>query len=119
MTLRRLGEPICPQVRPSVHRTFYGANPVVTADGTYNPFPSFEYTGSLRPAYPLSAKRAVPAHIPRPDYVTAGGKRFTPAHAHLAPRHPTPWLTTILGKPLGEIQAAGQSLSLALTNTAM
>ncbi|KJA13970.1 hypothetical protein HYPSUDRAFT_150934 [Hypholoma sublateritium FD-334 SS-4] len=65
-------------------RTFHRAYPVVTADGTYNPFPNFEYTGSLRPAYPLSAKRAVPAHIPRPDYVTAGGK------------------------PLGEIQAAGQ-----------
>lgn len=62
-------------------------------DGTYNPFPNYEYTGRMRPVYPLSAKRTVPDHIPRPDYVAAGGKRFTLAlttlhlllhgHAHL------------------------------------
>ena len=28
----------------------------------------FKWTGTLRPKYPLSAKREVPAHIPRPDY---------------------------------------------------
>lgn len=33
----------------------------------YNPYPGFRYTGTLRP-YPLSPKRLVPAHIPRPDY---------------------------------------------------
>ncbi len=33
----------------------------------YNPWPGFKFTGSLRP-FPLSAKREVPAHIPRPDY---------------------------------------------------
>ncbi|RPA74272.1 methionine aminopeptidase [Ascobolus immersus RN42] len=33
-----------------------------------NPFPNFNFTGKLRPAYPLSAKREVPASIPRPDY---------------------------------------------------
>ncbi|KAH7930806.1 methionine aminopeptidase [Leucogyrophana mollusca] len=36
--------------------------------GTYNPFINYNYTGSMRPVYPLSAKREVPAHIPRPDY---------------------------------------------------
>ncbi|CAD6574148.1 MAG: Methionine aminopeptidase 1 [Tremellales sp. Tagirdzhanova-0007] len=28
----------------------------------------YHFTGSLRPVYPLSAKRPVPPHIPRPDY---------------------------------------------------
>lgn len=41
-------------------------------DGSYNPFPSYEYTGSMRPMYPLSAKRAVPDHIPRPEYADDG-----------------------------------------------
>lgn len=29
---------------------------------------NYKFTGPLRPMYPLSAKREVPAHIPRPDY---------------------------------------------------
>ncbi|KIJ69432.1 hypothetical protein HYDPIDRAFT_80706 [Hydnomerulius pinastri MD-312] len=37
-------------------------------DGTFNPFPNYDYSGTLRPLYPLSPKREVPAHIPRPDY---------------------------------------------------
>ncbi|PBK96820.1 methionine aminopeptidase [Armillaria gallica] len=41
-------------------------------DGSYNPFPSYEYTGSMRPMYPLSAKRTVPDHIPRPEYADDG-----------------------------------------------
>lgn len=28
----------------------------------------YKFTGPLRPVYPLSEKREVPAHIPRPDY---------------------------------------------------
>lgn len=39
---------------------------------TYDPFPDFPYTGTLRPAYPLSQRRAVPEHIPRPDYADDG-----------------------------------------------
>ncbi|KAJ2726366.1 Methionine aminopeptidase 1 [Coemansia sp. Benny D115] len=35
---------------------------------TYDPFPSYPYTGPLRPVYPLSPRREVPADIPRPDY---------------------------------------------------
>ena len=37
-------------------------------DGTFNPFPNYVYSGTLRPLYPLSPKRQVPVHIPRPDY---------------------------------------------------
>lgn len=28
----------------------------------------YKFTGTLRPVYPLSKKRDVPASIPRPDY---------------------------------------------------
>ena len=40
--------------------------------GHYNPFPTFSYTGALRPVYPLSPRREVPGHIPRPDYAKDG-----------------------------------------------
>lgn len=36
--------------------------------GTYDPFPTFPYTGSLRPVYPLSERRQVPKSIKHPDY---------------------------------------------------
>lgn len=42
------------------------------ATGYYNPFPTYAFSGSLRPVYPLSARRAVPAHIRRPDYADDG-----------------------------------------------
>jgi methionyl aminopeptidase len=42
------------------------------ADGHFNPFPSYPFTGSLRPVYPLSPKRTVPAKIPHPDYAHNG-----------------------------------------------
>lgn len=38
----------------------------------YNPFPTFPYTGSLRPVYPLSPRRPVPDSIPHPDYAADG-----------------------------------------------
>ena len=40
--------------------------------GNYNPFPTYPFTGPLRPAYPLSPKRQVPESIPRPDYAVSG-----------------------------------------------
>ncbi|KAL1614135.1 Methionine aminopeptidase 1 [Diplodia seriata] len=40
--------------------------------GHYNPFPSFPFTGDLRPVYPLSARREVPKTIPHPDYAKDG-----------------------------------------------
>ncbi|KAK3720117.1 Methionine aminopeptidase 1 [Vermiconidia calcicola] len=52
-----------------------GAPKVVSepdADGHYNPFPSYPYTGSLRPVYPLSPRRAVPEKIRHPDYAHNG-----------------------------------------------
>jgi methionyl aminopeptidase len=42
------------------------------ATGTFNPYPSFPYSGSLRPVYPLSAKRTIPKTIPHPDYARDG-----------------------------------------------
>jgi Methionine aminopeptidase len=40
--------------------------------GYFNPWPNFKYTGTLRPVYPLSPRRPVPDHIPRPDYAEDG-----------------------------------------------
>lgn len=40
--------------------------------GHYNPFPTFSYTGPLRPVYPLSPKRIIPKTIPHPDYAADG-----------------------------------------------
>ncbi|OLY80266.1 Methionine aminopeptidase 1 [Smittium mucronatum] len=41
-------------------------------DATYDPFPSFRYTGALKAAYPLSKTRIVPDHIMKPDYAQSG-----------------------------------------------
>lgn len=38
----------------------------------YNPFPDFQFTGDLRPHYPLSPRRSVPKHIKLPDYAKDG-----------------------------------------------
>ncbi|KAK7031731.1 methionine aminopeptidase [Favolaschia claudopus] len=45
-------------------------------DGTYCPFPNFNYTGSMRPVYPLAPRRKVPDHIPLPEYVPDGNPRL-------------------------------------------
>lgn len=45
------------------------------ATGHYNPFPNFQFAGSLRPVYPLSPRRTVPASIPHPDYAIDGYPR--------------------------------------------
>ncbi|TFK29911.1 methionine aminopeptidase [Coprinopsis marcescibilis] len=60
-----------------------GAKFSLLPEGVYNPFPSYSFTGSLHPWYPLSSKRDVPAHIPRPDYA-------------------------VTGTPISEVQASGQ-----------
>ena len=44
----------------------------VPSSADANPFGAFEFSGPLRPMYPLSAKRGVPEHIPRPDYADDG-----------------------------------------------
>ncbi|KAI9312687.1 peptidase M24, structural domain-containing protein [Dichotomocladium elegans] len=39
----------------------------------HDPFgKTFKYTGPLRAVYPLSPRREVPSHIPRPDYAESG-----------------------------------------------
>ncbi|KZT54293.1 methionine aminopeptidase [Calocera cornea HHB12733] len=38
------------------------------SSGKHDPWPFFTYTGSVRPAYPLSPRREVPESIPKPDY---------------------------------------------------
>lgn len=43
--------------------------------GQYNPFPSFTFSGSLKPSYPLSPRRKVPDSIPHPDYAHDGVPR--------------------------------------------
>ncbi|PCH38237.1 methionine aminopeptidase [Wolfiporia cocos MD-104 SS10] len=47
-------------------------DPNINKNGTYNPFGNFNFTGTMRPAYPLSPRRPVPEHIPRPDYAEDG-----------------------------------------------
>ncbi|KAG8627376.1 hypothetical protein KVT40_004859 [Elsinoe batatas] len=42
------------------------------APGLFNPFPTYSYTGSVRPVYPLSPRREVPKSIPHPDWAVTG-----------------------------------------------
>jgi methionyl aminopeptidase len=42
------------------------------ATGHFNPFPTFPYTGTLRPVYPLSPKREVKKGVKLPDYSKDG-----------------------------------------------
>lgn len=39
---------------------------------SYDPFLKYKYTGSLRAAYPLTPKRPIPDHIPKPDWAANG-----------------------------------------------
>lgn len=44
----------------------------IPVTGFYNPFPTYSFTGTVRPVYPLSAKRTVPKSITHPDYAETG-----------------------------------------------
>ncbi|KAG6832390.1 hypothetical protein H0H92_002658 [Tricholoma furcatifolium] len=55
-----------------LHKTIHDLVTGKTEDGTYNPFPTYSYTGSIRPVYPLSKPRTIPDHIPRPEYALTG-----------------------------------------------
>jgi len=46
------------------------------ATGHFNPFPTFAYTGALRPVYPLSPKRVVPKSIPHPEWSEDGIPKY-------------------------------------------
>lgn len=61
-----LSRTVCSSPKHGCHRLTF------PADGTFNPFPSFGFSGLLRPVYPLSPTRVVPDHIPRPDYAEDG-----------------------------------------------
>lgn len=44
------------------------------APQTFDPFPNFQYTGSVRPLYPLTPRRAIPDGIAKPEWAdTAQG----------------------------------------------
>lgn len=47
------------------------------ATGLYNPFPSFPYSGSLRPVYPLSEHRTLPKSIPHPVWWEDGNPKYS------------------------------------------
>lgn len=42
------------------------------ASGLYNPFPSYPFSGSVKPIYPLSPHRVVPKSIKHPDWAADG-----------------------------------------------
>ncbi|KAK7953360.1 methionine aminopeptidase- type I [Apiospora saccharicola] len=50
----------------TVHKTQNGNST------TYNPFPDYPYTGSVRPVYPLSPRRPVPKSVKHPDWADTG-----------------------------------------------
>ncbi|KAJ3310534.1 Methionine aminopeptidase 1 [Boothiomyces sp. JEL0838] len=50
----------------NLHKLAHSLTPV--AADKHNPWTNYRYTGSLRPVYPLSPKRAVPDSILKPDY---------------------------------------------------
>lgn len=59
----------------SIFHKFFPPKVVAKPDpetGFYNPFPTFPFTGPLRPVYPLSERREVPKSIARPDYAADG-----------------------------------------------
>lgn len=59
----------CFKANWSTHKTLHAPAPSAPAStGTFNPFPSYFFTGKLRPVYPLSPKRPVPDSIAKPDY---------------------------------------------------
>lgn len=45
--------------------------------GTFNPYPTYPFTGPLRPVYPLSPRRQVPKHIPHPVWSVDGNPRYS------------------------------------------
>ncbi|KAF9256541.1 methionine aminopeptidase [Marasmius fiardii PR-910] len=72
---------------------------------TYNPFPDFPFTGSVRPMYPLSPRREVPEHIARPDYAEKG--EYFIWEASLAVVMKTD-MYLYLGRPLSEYKELGK-----------
>ncbi|EPY53872.1 methionine aminopeptidase Fma1 [Schizosaccharomyces cryophilus OY26] len=60
----------------SIHKQLHlPPGTVKREDGTYDPFPKFKYSGSMRASYPLSQIRKVPSNIKKPDYAKSGSSR--------------------------------------------
>lgn len=59
---------LTPSLLQSTHKTIHKSN--------HNPFPTYPYTGSLRPVYPLSLPRTVPDSIKLPDHARDGNPRL-------------------------------------------
>ncbi|KAF5355562.1 hypothetical protein D9758_006323 [Tetrapyrgos nigripes] len=82
-------------------------NPLSTVNvggkDSYNPFPNYSYTGSIRPMYPLSARRRVPDHIPRPEYAADGRVKAFFCQTKFLIRS-----FSSVGYPKAEVRAAGQ-----------
>lgn len=53
----------------AVHKNIHKNN---DSDEPYNPYPNFQYTGDLRPNYPLRPRNPIPKHIKLPDYAQTG-----------------------------------------------
>ena len=55
----------------SEHKSIHKSNSL------YNPFPTYPFTGPLRPVYPLSPRRTVPESIPHPNYWKDSDPKYT------------------------------------------
>lgn len=73
-------------------------------DGVYNPFPNYQFTGTIHPWYPLSPRRQVPDHILRPEYAVTGMS----AYSQFLRTEMNTVAPCALGKPLRELKVAGQ-----------
>lgn len=79
-------------------------------DGTFNPFHNYNFTGSMRPVYPLSPRRIIPEHIKRPDYAESGRILGSFMSKHL-------WELILFhtkGVPTSEVKGAGRLRILTL-----
>lgn len=56
-----------PAVAPDVSASTIASAPVAEVE-VFDPHPTFAYSGSLRPAYPLTKNVRVPASIVKPNY---------------------------------------------------
>ena len=65
-TLHKSTNPLRNFIPPSV------VSKIDPETGNFNPYPTYPFTGSLRPVYPLSEKREVPKSIPHPEWSVSG-----------------------------------------------
>ncbi|KAG0345802.1 Methionine aminopeptidase 1 [Podila humilis] len=56
----------------AIHKIAAMANGPPGEAGGSDPWPGYKYSGTLRPVYPLSSRRAVPDNIQKPDYAETG-----------------------------------------------